>query len=191
MIRPRDLPLSRIAAQAILMSIIVLAIVIVVAPLWSAWSAETEEVARLTDLIGRLRRTAAEAPDLRAQLDQLGVDQRNSGAILVAANPNLAAAALQSEFRRIVEAAGGQVQAVQQLPPIKEDALTRISIRANLQADTGQIAHALYDIEGHSPVFLIQSLSIRGVDQPAAQRNVKPPPLNIQVEVAAMTAASE
>ena len=186
-LRPRT---RQAAALSILAFFIWLGWVILVAPLWSAWADRADQADRLTELIFRLKRTAAEAPALRAALAMMGHDQQNKAAIFAAPNPVLAAAALQAELTRIAESEGAQLRSVQQLPPTQEDALSRIGVRAELQGDTTQLSQLLYDIETHAPIMMVRSVSVRGSEQPnqsAGQRS----PLLIQIEIIAYAGAGE
>lgn len=181
---------GRTAALAILVALLLLTWAVIVNPLWSAWSDRADQADRLTDLIVRLKRTAAQAPALRAQLAQTGRNEQEKTAVFVAASPVLAAAALQAEIRRIADADGAQLRSIQQLPSVSQEALNRIGVRAELQSDTPQMAHFLYDLEAHTPILVVRSLSVRGTEQPNFVPGQRPP-LYVQIEIAAFAGAAE
>jgi len=142
----------------------------------------------MSGLIVRLQRTAALAPALREELAKAG--QHPTGVLFAAPNPVLAAANLQAEVKRIAETNGVQLRSVQPLPSIRQEAIEQIGVRAEMEANTVQIAHILYDFEAHMPILTVRSLSVRGTEQPVPASGQRPA-LFIQLELVGFTRIAE
>ncbi len=186
------IPPTRMAALAILIVLIILIWLSVLDPLLSLWQRQAEQADRTADMIVRLRQTSAEGPTLKDAIAKLGQGQHDRNAILMAPNANVAGAVLQSEVKRIAEGDGATLRTIQQLPPVPEGSLNRIGVRVDLEADTGQLANILSKLEGHTPIFLVRSLSVHGQEQqsnlPPARRSI---PITIQLEITGLTGTSE
>jgi Tfp pilus assembly protein PilO len=183
--------LSRVCAFTLLLVIFILFAAGIVSPLWSGWSQRADQADRIAELLVRLRRTANDAPALQQELAKMGQTQHDGGALLIAANANLAGANLQSEIKRIAEANGVQIRSTQQLPSVQEDSLNRIGVRVDLQSDTPQIARILYDLKVHRPILLVTSLAIRGQERQQTPPNQQQLPLSVQLEITAFTGVQE
>lgn len=186
-----QIPIARIGAFAILFALIAFVWIAIVSPLWSAWERRAEQADRSAELIVHLRQAAAEAPQVQSELTKIEEALRNRSAILAASNVNLAGATLQSEVKRIVEAGGAQLRSMQQLPPVQEDQLNRIGVRLVLQGDTAQMAHILYNLEGHVPILLARNLSVHSDERQGTDRLPQSLPLNIQIDVTALWGVPE
>jgi len=183
------LPTGRVAAVGILLAAILLIWFAAVGPLLSIWERQADQADRAADMIVRLRHTAAEGPALQQQLAKLGQNQHDRNAIILAPNANVGGAMLQSEIKKLAEAAGIAVRTIQQLPPVAEGALNRVGARVDLDADTAKLAHLLAHLGDHSPILLVQSLSIHGQEQ---QRDTtKPVNVTVQMEITGLTGGPE
>jgi hypothetical protein len=188
---PGRMPLPRLGALAILVAMIAVVWGVIIGPLWSAWNRRAEQADHAAELIVRLKISAMETASIQQQLATLGRAQRDQSTVMVAANANLAGAALQSEVKRIVDASGAQLRSVQQIPPVEDNAVNRIGVRVDLQSDSAQIEHVLFDLDVHRPIFLVKHLLVRGQEQQQAVPNQRPQLLDVQLEVSALTGLAE
>jgi Tfp pilus assembly protein PilO len=191
MILTKRVPLPTVSAFGILALILLMIWFVIIDPVVWGWIRRVEEADRAAELIAHLRGSASDAKTIEAEIKRIGAIQHDHGAILVAVNPNLAAANLQAEVKRIVEANGAQLRSIQQTLPVTESELTRVGVRADIQGDTQQLSHFLYDLESHSPVFLSRRLLVRGSEQQITSVAQKATPLTIELEVTALTGPSE
>jgi len=185
------LPTERIAAVGILFAMILLVWFAGLGPLVSLWERRSDQAERAADMIVRLRHSAAEGPAIQQQLVKLGQSQRDRNTIISAPNANVGGAILQSEIKRVAEGDGLTVRTIQQLPPVAEGALNRIGVRVDLEADTAKLAHLLVHLQGHTPIFLVQSLSIHGQEQQTSAGAGKPVNLTVQMEITGLTGTPE
>jgi len=185
------LPTGRIAAVGILLALILLIWFAALGPLLSLWERRSDQADRAADMIVRLRHSTAEAPALQQRLAKLGQSQHDRNTIISAPNPNVGGAMLQSEIKRIAEGDGLAVRTIQQLPPVAEGILNRIGVRVDLEADTAKLAHLLAHLEGHTPIFLVQSLSIHGQEQQSSATSAKPINMTVQMEITSLTGTPE
>jgi hypothetical protein len=185
------LPTGRIAAVGILLAAVLLIWFAVLGPLVSLWGRRSDQADRAADMIVRLGRSAAEGPAIQQQLARLGQNQHDRNAIILAPNANVGGAMLQSEIKRIAESDGLAVRTIQQLPPVAEGALNRIGVRVDLEADTAKLGHLLAHLEGHTPIYLVQSLSIHGQEQQASANSARPVNITVQMEITGLTGTPE
>jgi hypothetical protein len=188
---PKNVPLPRVGALAILFAMIAVVWMAIISPLWSGLARRAEQADRTAELLVKLRDTIAETPRLKAEAAKLGQVQRDRSAVLIAANVNLAGATLQAEVKRIAQANGVELRSIQQLPPAQEQALSRIGVRADLQSDTAQLGKILYDLQAHNPALLVRALSVRGQEQQGNAPPQHPQPLAVQIEITAVTGTPE
>jgi hypothetical protein len=185
------LPTGRIAAVGILAGGILLVWFAALNPVLSVWERRSDQADRSADMIVRLRHSAAEGPALQQQLARLGQSQHDRNAIILAPNANVGGAMLQSEIKKLAESDGVPVRTIQQLPPVAEGALNRIGVRIDLEADTAKLGHLLAHLESHTPVFLVQSLSIHGQEQQGNAASAKPVTVTVQMEITGLTGTPE
>ncbi|MDY0330451.1 MAG: type II secretion system protein GspM [Thiomonas sp.] len=139
-------------------------------------SAIDQRVDRLT----REQRIISMAPKLQQQMLEL---QRLNPSRFYLRNPNpvLAAAEIQENAKRLIDANGGKLLSMNILPPKDEDPLTRVGINVQLTGGLDGVEKLLYQLETATPYLFINNLSIRAINA-YLPRNSAVPPLQLQVQ---------
>lgn len=161
--------LGRAAAAALLALALLLVALFVVRPFWSAWQEADDGIAAAKTLLAGFQRAAAELPALEAQLTALGngADAPQPG-LIDAANVPLAASRLQTTVKALIEAEGGQVRSVQDLPPTRTGGFQRVAIRLDAALRTESLHKALHRIESAQPYMFVDNVAIRAAEGPRA-----------------------
>jgi general secretion pathway protein M len=121
-----------------------------------AQRAETasQALVKYGDQAGRV----AALKDTLSALEASADDDRN---LIAGATDALAAAALQTHAKQLVEASGGNIQSLQILPTKMEATLSRIGVRLQFTARSEDLQKIIYSIETTAPLLTVDALEIR------------------------------
>lgn len=157
--------LGRAAAGSLLALVLVLVALFVVRPFWSAWQEADDAIAASKTLLAGFQRVGAELPALEAQLKAFGngADTPQPG-LLEAANAPLAAARLQATVKALIEAEGGQMRSVQDLPTARAGSFQRVAIRLDAALRIESLQKALHRIESAQPYMFVDNVTIRAAE---------------------------
>lgn len=152
---PAGLPESparrRLLALGLLGAVLAFLLLGVIGPIAEGMAERAEHEERQRNLLERLERLSAQGPALRRELEVLDTQLAAPEVIIRAASATLAAAQLQTDLRRLLEAAGAEVTSVQPLPPAQQGPLLRLALRVELQAGLEPLSRLLGAIEDHTP----------------------------------------
>lgn len=108
------------------------------------------------------RRSAADRASLERELQALRTGQSSAPGLLPGASAPLAAAGLQGEVKRIVEAAGGEIKSAQTIAAAPAaDGLEKIEVRYSVMASLAGAAEMMARIESHTPYLFLDQLELR------------------------------
>ena len=159
----RTLPpiLNRLLALAILFALIAVVWAGVAQPVADRMLAYRETVEQAEEQLPRLRRIAASAPMLEAQLAQIKRDPAARSRQLSGASDALAAADLQNRVSRLAGDQGIVLRSTQILPPVDEEGFRRIGIRIALESDTAALQKIFYALESAVTLLFIDNVEVR------------------------------
>ncbi|KOR28183.1 hypothetical protein TI04_11615 [Achromatium sp. WMS2] len=169
----------------------ILAIVFALAlPLYKLNLNYDEQIADLSNNLGRFRALAASVPRLEHQLNML-YKNKNLDAYYITANGSASGGiALQRLIEEIIHRLKVTTNSIQVLPAQDLDAITQLSVRLNFSCSIDALWQLLYDIESSEHILIINSLSIRAMPKRHIQRQVpgtepsaEPALLNVGMDV--------
>ena len=162
--------LGRLLALAILVAVVAGAYEFVFAPLSGRFTEYRESIAQSRELYVKYQRIAAGQPQLETQLDALKRRERAEGGYLEGASETLAAAGLQNRLKGLFARSGGALKSLQILPAKPEEAFLRITVRAQLSADTNALRQILHALEADTPFLFVENVDLRKKKQRRRRR---------------------
>ena len=161
MSRPLPPLAGRLLALAILAGLCALVWAGAAQPLLDRFAGYRDTVAQAEKQLPRLRRLAAMAPSLEAELARIERDPTARTRQLTGANDALAAADLQNRLGRIAAANAVVLRSTQILPPEEEEGFRRIAVRVALEGDTPALLKILHGLETAPTLLFVDNLEIR------------------------------
>ena len=152
--------LSRLAAIGILAIVMALVWFGAVAPVLGAFADQAAERERQVDLKHRYVRAAADIESLRRERDRLAKAKTEREDLLTAPSAAAAAAAMQGDVKRAVEAAGGELRRVTVAPPESGEAAERILLRVLATAELEGLGAMLTALEIEDPRYRVGDLRV-------------------------------
>ena len=149
------------------LALLVLALAIAVAwfvflhPLIDIVTGESEETESSLNLLARYQALEAARPQVEAELRQMQERNAAMSGLVEGKSAALAAAAVQSDVKTIVESNGGTVLSSQNIPPTTADGFEKIEIRYDISLPLGSLKNIIYQIETHTPYLFIDSVNMR------------------------------
>ena len=163
------------------------------APLWRAWQADRESVARLGEQIARLETLARSREDfaraLRAAQEAPGL----TGALIEADSPTLAAAQLQQTVKALVEAAGGSVVSSQPTDAVPAGPYSRIGLEVRMLVTVEALQRVLHELESRRPVLVVDEMLVLSRTARRPRRGVQQHsgPLDVRLQIAGFLGSTE
>ena len=181
---------QRLVASLLLIAIVAGALFILVGPVILIHRHYDTAIEELSDRITRLRRIAAQAPELRRALDAM---KERDGRRFFLRNtaPNLAGAELQEAVKAAIEANGGRITTSQNTSPRDDGRFKHIGVNVQFFATTPALQKVLAALESQQPYLLVDNITVRPLN---AFRGFKPgpgmePEVNVQLDVSAFAYA--
>ncbi|MDH5556823.1 MAG: type II secretion system protein GspM [Alphaproteobacteria bacterium] len=171
MSRPLPPLVSRLLALLILAGICGLAWLGAVQPLLGLFTDYRDSVVLAEEQLPRLRRLAAMAPSLKAELARIERDPSARTRQLSGGSDALAAADLQNRLGRISAANGIVLRSTQILPAEEEEGFRRIGVRVALEGGVGALLKILHGLETAPTMLFIDNLEIRARSGGRVRRN--------------------
>lgn len=160
----------RVAVALLVASLLSLALLVAV-PLWAAHRHYDTALDDLSQRLERYERLSDARPALERKLE--AVKARGSRKFyLKATAPSLAAAEVQEQVRRLIEAGGARVTSVQVAQPKDDGAFRQLTVSAQLSANASALRRVLLAVDSAEPFLLVDTLSVRSQVPP----NFKAPP---------------
>ncbi len=152
---------GRLLALLLLGAVIGLFWLAIAQPVLDRMLSYRETIATAEERLPQLRRLAASAPMLQAQLTQIRRDPQARTRLLSGANESLAGADLQKRVAQITSRYGVVIRSTQPLPARDEADFRRISIRIALEGNTEALHKILYALESSATLLFIDNVQIR------------------------------
>jgi hypothetical protein len=181
---------QRATALAILVGAVVAALALLLLPVLLLHRHYDEAIADTTDRVDRMRRVAAQAPELRRALDAMKArDGRRF--FLKNTAPNLAGAELQELVKAAVENNGGRITTSQNTSARDDGRFKQIGVNVQFFATTPALQKILAALESQQPYAVVDGITVRPLN---AFRGFKPaagaePEVNVQLDVVAFAYA--
>jgi len=175
---------QRAAALALLVGVVVAALAVLLLPVLLLHRHYDDAIANTTDRAERMRRVAAQAPELRRALDAMKArDGRRF--FLKNTAPNLAGAELQEMVKATVENNGGRITTSQNTSPREDGRFKQIGVNVQFFATTPALQRILSALETQQPYLVVDNITVRPLN---AFRGFKPaagaePEVNVQLDV--------
>ncbi len=171
---------SRLLALLLLLAVLAVGVAAVAIPALQLNAHYQSAIDKRLDRLTREQRIISMAPKLQQQMLEL---QRLNPARFYLRNPNpvLAAAEIQEDAKRLIDANGGKLLSMNILPPKDEDQLTRVGINVQLTGGLDGVEKLLYSLETAAPYVFINNLNIRAINA-YIPPNGTAPPLQLQVQ---------
>lgn len=151
---------QRLLALTILLALAGLAWVVIGQPLAAVLFRADDDTARALQLVAAFQRKAGERPALEARLRALQAREAGLPGLLDGPTVAAAAANLQTDMKKIVESAHGDIRTAQNRPPSTVEGFEKIEIRYDLSAPMSALDELLYRIETHQPYLLLDDINI-------------------------------
>jgi len=150
-------------------------------PMIGAFQGTQAHIDEVADRLERFRRLGHN----RAELERMAAEQRrtweDSGILLTAETPVLAAANLQKSVKDIAGRHQIALRSVQPLAPSPEGQVVKIGVRVRLETDAESFQKLLYELESASPYLFLDQVDIRAMLTGAQQR--APVRLDVQADI--------
>jgi general secretion pathway protein M len=162
-----DLPTgARGKALAIALCVLVIAAtyLVIVSPLIALYDANAEQLQGRQELAQRLQRSAKALPTLRNEADAAQDQTSDADLLLDGDSDSVAAAALQSNVKDLVESAGAQLISSEVLPSDKRETLQRVGIHVSFTGNLTLLTTVLQGFQLAHPVILVDNVDIQGAD---------------------------
>ncbi len=162
-----DLP-TGVRGKALALSLCVLVVAAVylalITPLVSLYEANAERLQERQELAQRLQRAAKSLPVLRDEAGAAQDQASGENLLLDGDSDSVAAAALQSAVKDIVESAGARLISAEVLPSDKRDTLQRVGIHVSFSGNLALLTTVLQGIQLAHPAILVDNADIEGAD---------------------------
>lgn len=172
---------ERSLALAILAVAAVIAWIMILHPLMNIVTGESEETESSLQLLARYHALEKARPQVEAELKAMQQRSAAMSGLIEGKSAALAAAAVQSEVKSIIERHGGSVMSSQNMPPAAADGFEKIEIQYMLSLPLGSLKNVVYEIETHTPYLFIDNVNMRMPENWMPENTAAPvPALEVQ-----------
>jgi len=156
-----DASRQRQLAVGLLVIAAILLLCVTILPVTLANRALNDEIETLHGRLQRLETIASQDEELRARYAKLRQNQATRGYFLQGDSEAVASAELQRILKNITTARGTQLMSTQILPAVKEDSLTRVSLRVRIRGPVEGLVESLYELESNLALLFLDNISVR------------------------------
>jgi general secretion pathway protein M len=156
-----DASQQRQLAVGLLVIAAILLLCVTILPVTLANRALNGEIETLHGRLQRLETIASQDEELRARYAKLRQNQAARGYFLQGDSEAVASADLQRILKNITTAHGTQLMSTQILPAVKEDSLTRVSLRVRIRGPVEGLVESLYELESSMALLFLDNISVR------------------------------
>jgi hypothetical protein len=150
---------GKAAALAILALVVAAIYFAILSPVLAFYDSNAETLEQRRELARRDQNAANDLPRLRALAKQRGSSAQNVN-LLTGASDAIAAAALQSSLKDMVEEEGAKITSAAMLPPESEGTFRRVGVRIAFSGDLQLLTTVLLGIEAAHPVLSVGNLEL-------------------------------
>jgi general secretion pathway protein M len=175
---------QRALALGLFLALLGVLLLLVLGPVLMLHRHYDEAIAETADRIDKMRRIAAQAPELRRALDAMS--QRDGRRFFLKNTaPNLAGAELQELVKATVESNGGRITTSQNTSARDDGRFKQIGVNVQFFVTTPALQKVLNSLESQQPYLIVDNITVRPLN---AFRGFKPaagaePEVNVQLDV--------
>jgi hypothetical protein len=151
---------GRRVALAILALAALLLLALIAAPVLALFAGESDDLQDSINQLAVYRAEIAARPVVEARLKDALARASTARGLLRAANAALGAAEIESAFKTIVSANGGEIRSSQILPATKANGYEIVAIEYDLTAPMSRLRDLTYAVETHDPYLFIDDATI-------------------------------
>jgi len=165
--------------QAVAVGLLVILLLLIFWSFFSLFMERQQEVQHLENILSRYERAIKMEPVLQQRLSHMKKPAKGDNLFLSGENEALAGAALQDNFKAIVEMAHGTVERSQNLGGQAEGNFQKITVRSQLVLSINSLQKILYAMESGKPYIFIENLEIKNASN---QKNTQGDLLKVVVD---------
>jgi len=159
--------LSKSLALLILLSLLLSAWVLMIAPIWQGFENQLETRSRMTQLLSNYESRIEPLEPLRGQLAAAqGATIKTTTGYLPSGNMAAVTSALQTVVRQHLEKTQGRLRSMQILAPARADDAEKFSVRIDFALPADQLLNFLYGLEATDPYLFLENVDIRSAETP-------------------------
>jgi hypothetical protein len=151
---------GKAAALGILALVIAAIYLAILSPVLAFYESNAQRLEQRRELVRRDRNAVNDLPRLRALAKERAKGAGGDDLLLTGASDAIAAAALQSNLKDMVEENGAKISSAATLPPETEGALQRVGVRVAFSGDLQLLTTVLLGIEAARPVLSVGNLEL-------------------------------
>lgn len=159
------------AALALLLLVALLAISLIIIPLFSLFWHQGERLEQLENQLDRYQTLSGQLEQTEQQLQQLRASTPDDKLYLPEQRPALAQAWLQQHLNRQVTQSGGQLVSIQNAPATNTGPLPEVMLRVHLRSELNELVPLIHGLESGTPALFIEDLVITASPRRARIRN--------------------
>jgi general secretion pathway protein M len=164
---------GRPAALAILGVATLLLTALIAVPVLALFAGQTDDLQDSINQLAVYRAEIASRPAVEARLKEALQRASTAPGLLHASNAALGAAEVESDFKSIVSANGGEIRSSQILPATKVNGYEVVAIEYDLTAPMSRLRDVTYAVETHDPYLFIDDATIgAGQSAPSASQDL-------------------
>jgi Tfp pilus assembly protein PilO len=152
---------GKATALAILALLIAAFYFAILSPVLAFYESNAQTLEQRRELARRYESAANDLPRLRALAKQRGAKEQSGDLLLTGASDAVAAAALQSSLKDMVEGEGAKITSAAMIPPEDEGPFRRVGVRIAFSGDLQLLTSVLLEIEAAHPVLSVGNLDLR------------------------------
>ena len=150
----------RILAVLVLVLVVVLAVRLILVPIWTTYADNRDAIAQYQDDIVRYSRLSSQVAELQSAIDELQQSDDLVRYVLPQESEPLAAAALQARVKSVVTSSGGTLTSTQVLPTEPEQGFKRIIVNVRMAGSTDVLQRVLFELESGLPYLIADDIVI-------------------------------
>jgi hypothetical protein len=149
------------AALALLLLVVATFYFAILSPVLAFYDGNAERLEQRRETVRRYQNAANDLPRLREEAKQRRAQSNRPELLLTGASDAIAAAALQSNLKDIIEGEGAKITSASVLTPDVEDNYRRVGVRIAFSGDLELLTTVLLGIEAAHPALIAGNLDVR------------------------------
>ena len=157
------------AALALLLLVVASFYFAVLSPVLAFYDDTAQRLEQRRETVRRYQNAANDLPRLREEAKQRRSRNERSDLLFTGASDAIAAAALQSTLKDIIEGEGAKIASASMLTPQVEDNYRRVGVRIAFSGDLELLTTVLLGIEAAHPALVAGNLDVRATGDSDAE----------------------
>ena len=164
---------GKVAALGILALVVAAIYLAVLSPVFAFYDSNAQKLEQRRELLRRDKNASNDLPRLRALAKERLKSARGGDMLLIGASDAIAAAALQSNLKEMMEDNGARISSATTLSPETAGAYQRVGVRVAFSGDLELLTTVLLGIEAAHPILSVGNLELH-VAQDSAEGDENP-----------------